>query len=121
MHSFKPAAGLIVLAAGAVWTATAEPVPSLSSPAPDGRQVFLESRCQNCHAVSSAGLEAKARSERLRGPDLVDVGQRHDRDWIGGYLRRKTKLNGKTHKLNFKGSDEELSALIDWLLEQKSE
>ena len=36
-------------------------------------------------------------------------------------MKREIDKDGKEHKKEFKGSDEELQALVDWLLEQKAE
>ena len=33
----------------------------------------------------------------------------------------EVEQEGKAHKKKFKGSDEELQVLVDWLLEQKAE
>jgi hypothetical protein len=65
--------------------------------------------------VAAAGIEAKAKSEKLKGPDLGGVTERHEREWIGKYVRKQIDFNGEAHKKEFKGTDEELAALIDWL------
>ena len=86
---------------------------------PDGKKVFISARCNNCHAVSSVGIEAKMKSEKMKGPDLKGVTSRHDTGWMAKYIKKEEQLEGKAHKFSFKGSDEELAALIDWLAEQK--
>lgn len=55
------------------------------------------------------------------GGDLTGVSKKHNSQWIAKFLRGKEKLGGKTHQKPFKGTDEELKALVDWLLEQKAE
>jgi mono/diheme cytochrome c family protein len=65
--------------------------------------------------VAAAGIEAKAKSEKLKGPDLGGVTERHERAWIEQYVRKQIEFNGAAHKKEFKGTDEELAALIDWL------
>jgi mono/diheme cytochrome c family protein len=65
--------------------------------------------------VAAAGIEAKAKSEKLKGPDLGGVTERHERPWIEQYVRKQIEFNGAAHKKEFKGTDEELAALIDWL------
>ena len=82
----------------------------------DGKAIFV-AKCGNCHSIASAGIEAKAKSERMRGPDLG--GSKMSAKEMAGYLKKETSLDGNKHKIAFKGSDEELQALIDWLLEQK--
>ena len=88
----------------------------------EGRKVFDDERCGHCHSVSSAGIESKVKTGKLKGPDLTGVGEKYDVDWIRKYLKKKeTNKKGKTHPKPVTGSDEELRALVDWLLEQESE
>lgn len=84
---------------------------------PDGEAIFLDQRCNLCHSVSSVGIEAKTSSEKMRGPDLVDLDR--DAEWLEGWLKKETEIDGEKHKKAFTGSDEELAALIDWLLAQQ--
>lgn len=86
-----------------------------------GKAVFDANKCDLCHSVSNLKIEATTKSDKLKGPDLVDVGKRHEAEWIAKYLKKETDKDGKSHTKPFKGSDEELQALVDWLLEQKSE
>lgn len=86
----------------------------------DGKEIFLATKCDLCHSVSAAGIQAKAKSEKMQGKDLTDVGTRHEREWIGKFVRGEETLDGAKHKRPFKGSDEELKALLDWLMAQKS-
>lgn len=114
-------AALVVLAflfsAPVLTVAAAQPSDPTSEGAPDGKAVFLDQRCNLCHSVSTAGIEAKTRSETMRGPDLVDLDR--DAEWLEGWLKKEIELDGEKHKKAFTGSDEELAALIDWLLAQQ--
>ena len=47
--------------------------PALLAEGSDGKGVFEAQKCNLCHAVSSAGIEAKTKSEKLKGPDLVNL------------------------------------------------
>ena len=87
----------------------------------DGQQIFEASKCNMCHSVSTAGIEAKTTSEKMKGPDLVDLEERHDAETLVEYLRKDAEIDGKEHKVAFKGSDEELGALVSWLMDQKTE
>lgn len=100
---------LALLAGGASWASE------------DGKKAFMGAKCQTCHSVESAGIEALAKSEKMRGPDLTNLHSKFDAQWLVKYLRKQEQLEGKAHRTEFKGSDEELQALVDWLLEQKSE
>lgn len=85
----------------------------------DGEGVFLGQKCNTCHSVEAAGIEAKTKSEKIKGPDLTGVTDRHDNEWLARYLHKEEELNGSAHKGKFSGSDEELQALLSWLAEQK--
>ncbi len=85
----------------------------------NGKKVFEAEKCSMCHALSNLGIEATTKSDKLKGPDLVDVSKRYEGDWLAKYLKKEADKDGKSHTKPFKGSDEELQALVDWLLEQK--
>lgn len=82
---------------------------------PDGRKLFVEThKCSRCHAVPAAGIEAKTTSEKLKGPELGGKIQA-DTAAVAAYLRQEKPLKGGKHKVGFKGTDEELQAIVDWL------
>ena len=115
--SFAIAAlGLAVLALAAV-SATAE---EEMAPSP-GHAAFETLKCNMCHSVSTAGIESKTKSEKMFGGDLVGLGEEWDAAKLATYLNQELEVDGEKHKKEFKGSDEELQALVDWLLEQKAE
>ncbi len=82
----------------------------------DGRQVFLDAKCNLCHAVPAVDIPAKTKSEKLKGPDLggplPDGFTFAD---LAAYLRKETDRDGVEHKKEFKGTDEELQTIVDWL------
>ena len=82
---------------------------------PTGQALFTDThKCNMCHAVPAAGIEAKTKSEKMKGGDL---GGKIEAEFaeIAAYVRKEGELDGKTHKKPFKGTDEELKAIIDWL------
>jgi mono/diheme cytochrome c family protein len=85
----------------------------------DGRQIFLAQKCNLCHSVSSAGIQATVKSEKMKGPDLTGAAPKRDATLLNGYLRKKADINGKKHGKEFTGSDEEIGALIAWLQKQE--
>lgn len=85
----------------------------------DGKQIFLAQKCNMCHSVSSAGITATMKSEKMKGPDLTNLAAKQDAKALNEYLRKKAPINGKKHGKEFTGSDEELGALIAWLQAQK--
>ena len=95
---------------------------------PEGNDVFLKYKCNNCHTVSTAGIEAK--SKTTKAPDLVDITVRHQSDWIRKYIRQNethtacavvdSAKDGKKHAIKFNGTKDEENTLIDWLDQQRS-
>ena len=85
--------------------------------AKDGKQLFLDQKCNVCHSVSTAGITATTKSEKMKGPDLVNV--KHDAKTLTAYLKKTADLNGKKHAKEVKLSDADLKTLIDWILAQK--
>lgn len=83
----------------------------------DGKAIFLAQKCNLCHSVSTQGIERTMKSEKMAGPDLVNV--KEDAAFLGKFLRKQADLHGKKHGKAFTGSDEELGALIAWIQAQK--
>jgi mono/diheme cytochrome c family protein len=84
----------------------------------DGKQIFLAQKCNMCHSVSPAAIEATTKSEKMKGPDLVGLSKK-DAKLLTTYLRKTSDLNGKKHAKAFTGSDEEMGAMIAWLQKQE--
>ena len=89
-------------------------VPSLAFAA-DGKAVFLDKKCNKCHSVSSASIE---KTSKLKGPDLTTEAIKGDAKTLKGYLRKQEAINAKKHGTAFTGTDEELDAVIAWVLQQ---
>ena len=107
----------LLLAAGVVLTASFLAAPSRAA---DGKAVFQAQKCDTCHAVSTADIAATTKSEKMKGPDLVGVVQAHDRAYVADVVRKKINTSdGKKHVKEWKGTEEELQALIDFLEAQK--
>jgi len=99
---------------------------SLVAPAPvavaeegemmDGKALFEQHKCNLCHSVSAAEIEAKTSSDKMRGGDLsgYELGDK-TLDDVAAYLRKEAELDGNKHKREFKGTDEELQTIVDWL------
>ncbi len=96
---------LLLVSAASTWAGEAET---------DGKEQYMSAGCNTCHAVASVEIEAKTTSEKMRGPDIG--GFKSDNvDELVQYLRKETELDGKKHMKGFKGTDEELQVIIDWL------
>jgi len=77
----------------------------------DGKKLFVDNKCNMCHTVTSAGIESK-KSDAV---DLSAVGKDKTVEFLTKYLKKEAKLNDKDHKASFKGTDEELTKLVEWL------
>jgi hypothetical protein len=93
--------------------------------APDGRQTFVDMKCNTCHTVESLGIEVlpdeEEDEEEQQITDLSTVGDRRDTDWIQRFLKREERIDGQRHRRRFRGSDAELEALATWLSSLKAE
>jgi len=113
-------AALSAAAAGGPAFAPAGPAPAAAADAGlDGKKIFLDAQCNLCHSVETAGIEAKTKSDKLRGPELSGVTAKREAKTLVSYLRQDATIDGKKHKKGFRGSDEELGALLGWLTEQR--
>ncbi len=84
---------------------------------PDGKQIFLDKKCTTCHSVELVGIESTKKSG---ANDLSTVGDIIEADFMTKYLLKEEKIDDKAHKTKFNGTDEELKALVDWLLTLKA-
>ena len=80
----------------------------------EGKTIFLAQKCNTCHSVLGAEIDAKLKAESLRGPDLPPNKQL-DAEWLTKYLRKEVQLNGKDHGEPSKATDEEIHAVVAWL------
>jgi cytochrome c2 len=80
----------------------------------DGKKVFLDQKCNLCHAVSSADIQATG---KIKSPDLSTVAV-EDAAKLKKYLRKEETLKNKKHVKAFAGSDDELAAVVAWLQKQ---
>ena len=91
------------------------PAPVVSAQdAINGKAVFEAEKCGLCHGIQAAGIEAKTKSDKLKGPDLSGYEAEQGFD-IKAFLHKQVEKDGAAHRREFKGSDEELQALLDWL------
>lgn len=90
-----------------------------AKPPLEGKEQFLFQKCNTCHAVSTAGIEATTKSEKMKGPDLVGVVAEKGEEWTAKYLRKEIDKEGKKHGKEVKLTEEEMKTLLAWLAEQK--
>jgi hypothetical protein len=83
----------------------------------DGKQIFMDNKCNNCHTVVSMEITSK----KDNAVDLSNAGLKGNAELIKSFLLKESKINDKEHKMKFKGNDDELNTLVNWLLTLKSE
>jgi len=83
--------------------------------AADGKAAFLEAKCEMCHAVGAADIAAKVKSGKMKGPDLSGFKTDDMAATIAYVTQKAAGEDGKKHLKGFKGSDEELQTILDWL------
>lgn len=93
---------------------------STAGAALDGKALFVGQKCNLCHGVAVAGITQT--SEKMKAPDLTGKVKAADAPKLIKFLR-KLEPGGekkKKHTKEFKGTDEEAQAILDWLAAQKA-
>lgn len=76
-----------------------------------GEKLFAERQCTACHAINGKGGPV--------GPDLTKVGSRRDEAWLKKFLPDPKSVAPETMMPPFRGTKEELDALVAYLLSLK--
>ncbi len=114
-----------------------------------GRKIFIESRCYTCHTIKAEAAQiekekeafAKSRGVELKdedskegddekkGGDLSNVGNERDSKWLTEFVTNPKKyfkdgadckkIAKKKYRKRFKGSDEELRTLVNYIASLK--
>jgi cytochrome c peroxidase len=106
--------------------------PAFGEDAP-GLKLFKKNGCNECHAISSLGVEkdakkktetATAESETKKKkkdpPDLSGAGLEHDAKWISAFLNKEEAIDGEKHEKRFKGSESDRRTIAMWLATLKT-
>jgi mono/diheme cytochrome c family protein len=105
--------GLLTMPLGGAATTLADGAPA--GAATDGKQIFLDQKCNMCHAVSSAAIKP---TSKIKAPDLAGLASKEDAASIKKYLKKESDKNGKKHLKPFSGTDAQLDAVVAWLQKQ---
>ncbi len=81
--------------------------------AKDGKTIFVDAKCINCHSVDSQAIEAKKKTDKT--VDLSKAGESVTAEFMKSYLKKEEKLNDKKHAVAFKGEEADLDILVNWL------
>ena len=104
-----------LVAPAIVITVTSVAAPFASAATPDGKQVFLDQKCNMCHSVSSAGITP---TSKIKAPDLAGLASKEEAAFLTKFIKKEADKNGKKHVKNFTGTDEDLAAVVAWLQKQ---
>jgi mono/diheme cytochrome c family protein len=85
------------------------------------QKAFEANKCSNCHSVEKFEIERKIKSEKMAGPDMSKVGDKHDAAWIVKFAMREVQLDDKQHKSEYKGTKADLETIANWLATLKAD
>ncbi len=81
-----------------------------------GQEAFIAAKCNLCHGVAALEIEQVTKSEKMAGPDLSGIGNKRETDWMIAFIKREeTTEEGGKHTKPFKGTDEELAVIVEWM------
>ena len=104
-------AGLMLISA-LVLAATGALAQADSALIAKGETTFADKRCVPCHAIKGKGGTV---GPLARGPDLSTVGAQRDAQWLEAFMKDPKAVNPKAKMMAFKGTEEELEALMAYL------
>jgi hypothetical protein len=102
-------------------------------------KLFVDNKCNKCHAISAYNIEKKKGAkedsddededkDKIDPPDLSNVGTFHDAAFITSFLKKEVEHkphagndSKKKHKVKFKGSEDDLKGMVDWLVTLKKQ
>ena len=87
----------------------------MGAAAGDGKAAFTGAKCEMCHSVSAADIAAKVKSGKMKGPDLSGFKSDDMAATVAYIMQKAAGEGGKKHLKGFKGTDEELQTILDWL------
>ncbi|SRR5579883_301706 len=96
-------------------------VPVSNHTAKDGKLIFLENKCSNCHSIAAENIKGMRPEGGAKPSDLSNVGTKFKAEWFEKWLMKEETLYNKKHMKRFTGSSEDLHTLALWLesLKQK--
>jgi mono/diheme cytochrome c family protein len=83
-----------------------------------GKKLFLDNKCNSCHAVESRGIQKKGAAssgEKKGPPDLSGIGSARKAEWLTGYMKKENDIQGKKHIKAWTGNDEDLATIVKWM------
>ena len=85
-----------------------------------GKAVFMAQKCNMCHNVPEAGITRTTQSEKVAGPDLAGDNAGKPASFFAQFLKKEVpNQEGNKHKKEWKGTDDELKQVTEWLASLK--
>lgn len=82
----------------------------------DGKRLFTSVHsCDECHGAQSAGVKIRTNKRNNMASDLSGYKMDESFSEVAAYVRKACEFDGRIDKKPFKGTDEELQSIIDWL------
>jgi hypothetical protein len=88
---------------------------AIAAPAASGPELFAQHKCDTCHSVAAAGIEAKVKVDKMKGPDLGGYKDTHGPGVLLQYQRQEIELDGMKHTKKYSGTPEDFDAILAWL------
>jgi mono/diheme cytochrome c family protein len=98
--------GTLLLTIAGAW---AQAAPALIA---KGEKIYAEKNCALCHVLKGKGGTV---GPTARGPDLSTAGAQRDAQWLKAFLKDPKAVNPKAKMMAFKGTEEELEAVVAYL------
>jgi cytochrome c oxidase subunit 2 len=77
-----------------------------------GEKTFADKKCVLCHVIKEKGGTV---GPLARGPDLSTMGGQRDAQWLKAFMKDPKAVNPNAKMMAFKGTEEELEALVAYL------
>lgn len=77
-----------------------------------GEKVYADKRCAVCHMIKGKGSPKP-------GPDLSTVGAKREASWLKAFLKAPKAIVPQATMVPFRGTDEELEAVVAYLASLK--
>ena len=82
----------------------------------EAKKLFTEEyNCNECHGVKATHVKMLTKKKTDMGSDLSGFKSKNTFAEISAYVKKEANMDGKSHKKPFKGTDEELQTILDWL------
>jgi mono/diheme cytochrome c family protein len=77
-----------------------------------GEKTFADKKCVLCHVINGKGGTV---GPLARGPDLSTMGGQRNAQWLKAFMKDPKAVNPNAKMMAFKGTEEELEALVAYL------